>query len=127
MIKVKYLKNGDISEESIHKLILNYIGSHPYLFQFKNYILHFPSEGKRTPSYGLLMKSLGMRKGVADLFIAVPKRGFGGAWIELKSAKGLLRPEQMEFLANMKEQNFYTCACWSIDEAIETITWYFEI
>jgi len=127
MIKVKRLKGGELAEETIHKVVMEWISVHTVIKQFKRLILHYPNEGKRSQRYGKLLKDMGMRKGVVDLFIAVPRQGFGGAWIELKSADGVLKPEQKEFLEDMAAQNFYTAVCWSIDEAIETISWYFGI
>jgi|SRR6267142_332505 len=125
MARLKFLKDGSISEQSIHKYVLEYISKkYP---KFRQLILHFPNEGKRSPRYGALMKALGMRKGVADLFIAVPKRGFGGAWIELKSENGVLSMEQEIFLQDMKAQNFYACVCFSANDAIEMIDWYFNV
>lgn len=123
-MKIQYLKSGEISEKSIHKLVLKYVADHPYLKKYIKHILHFPNEGKRSVSYGRMLKSLGMRKGVVDLFIAVPKHGYGGAWIELKSTDGNLTKEQIEFLFDMKQQNFFTTATWSVKESIDIIEWY---
>lgn len=124
MPKVKFLRDGTVSEESIHQLLIHCITKHPQLCKFKSLVMHFPNEGKRSLRYGALMKSLGMRKGVSDLFIAVPRHEFGGAWIELKSENGILSLEQKAFLEDMKAQNYYTNVCWSLDEAIEAVTWY---
>lgn len=117
----KLLKSGSLSEESIHKTVMEWVRMHPLL---KRLVLHFPNEGKRTPRYGKLMKDLGMRKGVSDLLIAMPRHSYCGAWIELKSEQGVLSPEQQDFLNDMRQQNYFTAVCWSIDEAINTIKWY---
>lgn len=65
-----------------------------------------------------------MRKGVSDLFIAMGKHGYHGAWIELKSAKGKLSKEQEYFLKDMSEQNYFTSVCYSVEEASSVIKWY---
>jgi hypothetical protein len=115
------LKSGDATESSIQKALMEWVRLRPSIAPF---VLHIPNEGKRTYNYGRLLKSMGMRPGVADLFIAIPRHGFGGAWIELKSAKGRLSFEQEDFLDDMSQQNFFTKVCWSLDEAIETVSWY---
>lgn len=125
MTRIRRLKNGDIPEESIHLSLMQWIAINPATKPYKDLFLHYPAEGKRSPRYGKLMKDLGMRKGVSDIFIAVPRHGYGGAWIELKSTLGKLKPEQDKFLKDMAEQNFYTAVCWSIEEAISVISWYF--
>jgi hypothetical protein len=121
MNRVKVLKSGDISEETIHKTVMEWVRAHPMI---KRLILHFPNEGRRTNHFGKLLKDLGMRAGVSDLLIAMPRHGFGGAWLELKSANGTLSASQKEFLDDMSQQNYFTAICWSIDEALATIKWY---
>lgn len=121
MLRTKVLKSGNISEETIHKTVIEWVMFHPLLNKL---VLHFPNEGRRTASFGKLLKDMGMRAGVSDLFIAMPKHGFGGAWIELKSIDGVVSTFQKEFLRDMSQQNYFTAICWSIDEAINTISWY---
>ncbi|CEG60976.1 VRR-NUC domain-containing protein [Legionella micdadei] len=117
----KVLKSGDISEEHIHKTVIQWINLHPSI---KNLIMHFPNEGKRTWYFGKLLKDLGLKRGVFDLFIAMPRHGFHGAWIELKSKNGKLSCHQRSFMNDMRQQNYYAAVCYSIDEAIEQIKWY---
>ncbi|HEX4045442.1 MAG TPA: VRR-NUC domain-containing protein [Gammaproteobacteria bacterium] len=118
---MKFLKSGEISEETIHKTVMEWVRLHPML---KKLVLHFPNEGRRTLRFGKLLKDMGMRTGVSDLLIAMPCHGFCGAWLELKSTKGIVSPAQKEFLEDMSQQNYFAKICWSIDEAIDTIKWY---
>lgn len=118
------LANGNVSEEAIHKGIIQYIRNHPRLKIIQKLIMHFPNEGKRSLRYGKLMKDLGLRAGVSDLFIAMPAQGFNGAWVEIKSKGGITSPNQKEFLCDMTTQNYFTAVCWSIDEGITLLDWY---
>ncbi len=118
---MKVLKSGNISEKSIHKTVIDWARSHPYLNKL---VIHIPNEGKRTERYGKLLKDMGMRAGVADLLITIARHGFHGAWIELKSLDGVLSSHQKEFLDDMSKQGYFTAVCWSIEEAIKTIDWY---
>jgi len=124
---IRYLKNGEVSEESIHKSIIEWINISPPLKDFRNFIIHIPNQGKRTARFGRKLKDMGMRKGVSDLFIAAPKRGYSGAWIELKSKHGILSKDQFDFLQDMTSQNYCTNVCKSYDECIEFIHWYLEL
>lgn len=117
----KTLKSGELSENSIQKTVMEWVRCDPVL---RALVIHIPNEGKRTSRYGKSLKDLGMRPGVADLFIGMPRRGYGGAWIELKSKNGVLSDSQAEFLDDMAKQNYFTKICWSIDDAIDTINWY---
>lgn len=120
----KRLANGDISEEDIHKTLIQWIRVHPQLKGKEKFFIHIPNEGRRSPRYGRLMKDLGLRSGVSDILIAMPCKGFGAAWIELKSKSGVLSPAQKEFLDDMKRQNYFTAVCYSIDEAMKVIEGY---
>lgn len=117
----RYLKSGDVSEEAIQKTVMAYVRMNIIL---RNVVIHIPNEGKRTKFFGKKLKDLGMVPGVSDLFIAMPRRGFGGAWIELKSKKGIISQAQEKFILNMTHQNYYATVCRSVDEAIKTINWY---
>lgn len=124
MRRTKVLKSGTLAEESIHRTVIEWCRAQPVL---RGLVLHFPNEGKRTKRFGGLLKDLGMRAGVSDLFIAMGRRGFLGAWIELKSANGKVSSEQQTFIDDMRQQGYFTAVCWSIDETIKVISWYCEI
>lgn len=119
--KTKYLKSGTISEESIQKAVMQWVRLDPVL---RRCVIHIPNEGKRTSHYGTSLKEMGMRAGVPDLFIAMPRHNYNGAWIELKSKNGILNDSQLEFLHDMRYQNYFADTCRSIEEAIATIKWY---
>lgn len=121
MRRIKLLHSGDISEETIHKTVMKWVRSHHGLDKF---VLHFPNEGKRTCRFGKLLKDMGMRAGVSDLFIAIPRHGFCGAWIELKSKNGRVNSSQKDFLSDMESQGYFTKVCRSIEDSIEIINWY---
>jgi hypothetical protein len=122
MPRIKLLKSGDISEDSIQKSVVHWARLQPGL---RDLLLHVPNEGKRTPQYGWRLKSIGLLPGVWDLFIACGRQGYIGAWIELKSANGRLTPEQVVFGNNMEQQGYFTAVCYSIESAINTIQWYY--
>lgn len=121
MSTTHYLKSGIISENAIQKAVMQYVNVHPIL---KKCVIHIPNEGKRTLTYGKHLKDMGMRRGVSDLFIAMPRHGFNGAWIELKSHTGILSKNQRDFLNDMADMNFFTNVSRSVDAALEIIQWY---
>ena len=123
MPRIKLLKSGDISEDSIQKTVISWARLQPGL---KNLVIHIPNEGKRTPRYGSHLKSIGLLPGVWDLLITTAKHGYIGAWIELKSANGRLSPAQVAFGKVMEQQNYYMAVCCSIDSAIKKIEWYYN-
>ena len=121
MPRIKLLKSGEPCEASIHKTVMEWVRLQPLIAKL---IIHVPNEGRRSKRYGHHLKALGLRPGVSDLFITMGKHHYFGAWIELKSTVGVLSPEQRDFLADMRQQNYFTAVCDTIEETISTINWY---
>ncbi len=121
MPRIKCLAAGHPSEESIQKTVMQWVNLNS---KIKHLIFHFANEGKRSPRYGKLLKDLGLKAGVSDLFIAMGRHGFHGAWIELKSIKGIVSLDQKAFLNSMKAQGYFTAVCRSVDDTIRLIDWY---
>lgn len=119
----RLLKDGQISEDTIHRMVMQWVNLHKDIQPF---ILHFPAEGKRTPTFGRRMKDYGMRRGVSDLLIAFQNHGFGGMWLELKSANGIVSKEQKQFMADMRSVGYCCEVAWSFEEAISYLEWYIE-
>jgi hypothetical protein len=80
-----------------------------------------------TASQAGRAKQQGMLRGVPDLFLPVPKNGYFGLFIEMKSAHGRPTPEQLEFLNNVGSMGYMTKICYSADEAIEVIQKYYGV
>ena len=94
MTKIRLLSSGEVSEEAIHLAAIQWIRAYPKIAKL---IIHIPNEGPRSRRYGKLLKDMGLRAGVCDLFIAIANHGFHGAWIEIKSRKGVLSNTQQLF------------------------------
>lgn len=109
------------SEDAIQIALMEWISLHPYI---SPYIIHIPNEGKRSISFGRKLKKMGMRSGVYDLFIAMPKHGYHGMWLELKSKKGKLSAKQIMFGKDMEKQNYLPCVAWSLEDAMNIIKLY---
>jgi hypothetical protein len=89
-------------------------------------IVHIPNEGKRSEAYGSRMKRLGMRKGFPDLFVPLPRHGYHGFFIEMKSEKGKLSPDQRLWLVRLKNAHYATAVCYGSADAIRLIEKYVE-
>ena len=110
-----------VSEKLIHKAIMQWVRLNP---DISPYVMHIPNEGPRTSRYGAELKAMGLMPGAADLFIALPRSGYHGAWIELKTTIGKLTPAQSDFLERMKTENYYTAVVRDIDFGIALIKTY---
>lgn len=84
-------------------------------------LLHVANEGTGSVVRGRLQKRQGVRAGVADLFLSVPRGVFSGLWIEMKRKDGMVRPEQREFLSKMKALGYDCAVCRGAEAAREKI------
>jgi len=77
-------------------------------------------------------KKEGLKKGVPDLFIPVPKNGFNGLFIEMKKPKclkskaGTVSKEQREWLNLLSLNGYKSVVCVGSDVAIGVIDEYFR-
>jgi VRR-NUC domain len=87
---------------------------------------HFANERRCSPQEGRMLKLMGVKKGVADFFLALPLNGKAGLWIELKVDKNKPSKEQQAFL-NRKAQRGYEAICvWGTEAAREAIKAYLK-
>ena len=60
------------------------------------------------------------------LFLPVPKNGYHGLFIEMKSEKGRVTENQHWFLTNADSVGYKTVICYSAKEAISAIEAYYS-
>lgn len=68
-----------------------------------------------------VLKSCGLVIGQADLFLSIPKHGYHGLYIEMKSLSGKISDDQKEFLEEMRKLGYGAAVCFGADAAILTI------
>ena len=92
---------------------------------------HFANERyfnvKKNPELWSSAKKLtkmGVKKGVADFFLALPMNGYAGLWLELKVGNGKLTKEQSLFLFRKFERGYQSVAVWGEDAAKAVILTY---
>ncbi len=86
--------------------------------------IHIANQRQTTQQQGRLLKRMGVKKGVSDIFIAVPMNGRGGLWIELKSTKGKPSQEQKVFVARMIRRGYDAAIVYGCEAAKEVILAY---
>lgn len=115
------------SLESKHqKALIEWIGHNPKLSRF---LIHIPNGGSRNKIEAFNLKLSGVRKGVPDLLLALPKNGYSGLWIELKAPKNSdvkprLSKEQEEYLELLNSVGYKAVVCWGWIEARDCIVEY---
>ena len=88
-------------------------------------LYHIPNEGKRTARQGARMKGEGLKPGVPDICLPVPRNGNHGLYIELKRRKNArVTQDQLDWVADLAAQGYVAAVCRGCDEAISVITAY---
>lgn len=80
---------------------------------------HFATAGR--------LKGEGVRRGVADLILMIPRGGNHALVIEMKKVGGRVRPEQLVFLKDVATDGYATAICYSLEEAIRVIETYMRM
>ena len=119
------LKPLTLKEEDIQGVFMQY--AKMYLRGDSDLVFSIPNEAKRSFAVVAHMKKLGLTKGVPDVMVAIPRGNFHGLFIEFKSAKGRVRPEQEAFLKKLKTQNYCVAVCRDSKAAIDLFLKYLNL
>lgn len=87
-------------------------------------IYHIPNGGSRNQLEAANLKRQGVKAGVPDLCLPVPKAGYHGLYIEMKYGKNKTTDKQEEWLESLRQYGYKTVVCYGADEARETIKQY---
>lgn len=88
---------------------------------------HIPNEGKRSPAAALRLLSEGMKRGVPDNFLPVPRGRYHGLWIELKRTKNSsATKEQKQWIEDLNAQGYMAVVCKGWEAASKVIEKYLE-
>lgn len=91
-------------------------------------LLHaIPNGGKRDIRTAAMLKAEGVKPGVPDICLPVPRGGKHGLYIELKRRKGgTVSKEQEAWIRALMEQGYSCSVCYGWDQARETILQYLK-
>lgn len=115
-------KNGyQISEDQLQVQCFTWVrAQYP---QLEKRIYHIPNGGQRNKLVAFNLKRQGTLAGVWDIYVSIPRKGFHGAYIELKVGKNKLTDKQVAFQqANANDYHF--AVCYTLDEFQQTIKEY---
>lgn len=97
-----------------------------------DYLIAIPNGGLRNKRVAGQLKAQGVKAGVSDIFLPVPKSSMHGLWIELKRPKspqataGTVSQEQIDWLDRMGGQGYAAVVCYGWTAAMDTIIAYLE-
>jgi hypothetical protein len=84
-----------------------------------------PNGGKRDRVTAAKLKGEGVKPGIPDIFLPVPRGGFHGLYIELKRTKGGRPSEaQKDMIPRLREQGYRVEICKGFNAAADVIERY---
>lgn len=83
-----------------------------------------PNGGARHIRTAMKLKEEGVKAGVWDVMIPIPKSKYHGMFLEMKFGKNKLTPEQTKFGKAMAEYNYFCSVAYSAEEAYAKIMEY---
>lgn len=98
-------------------------GQYPEL----RWLFHVPNGGHRHKAVAVKLQALGVKPGVSDVLLLVPRGGFHGLAIELKAGKNKTTDNQDEFLDFCARQGYCIGTFWDWEKAKDFILTYLEI
>ena len=98
-------------------------GNYPEL----DLLFHIPNGGSRNKFEAANLKRQGVKAGVPDLFLPVPRGGYHGLFIEMKYGKNKPTGEQKEWMRRLEEQAYKAAVCYGWQEAADLIMDYLKL
>lgn len=89
-------------------------------------LFHIPNGGKRDIVTAAKLKAEGVKAGVLDLCLPVPKGIYHGAFIEMKAMDGKISSEQSMWIEDLKNQGYFIAVCYGWEKARDIITSYLK-
>jgi len=97
-----------------------------YLDTIGAFWFHCPNGGSRNAIEASKLKGMGVKAGIPDCLVLDQRRGYSGLAIELKVGYNKPSESQMDVLDKLVHKNWLVIVCWSLDEVITMIDWYYE-
>lgn len=90
-------------------------------------LYHVPNEGRRSYRTGRALKEQGMKAGVPDICLPVPRGKYAALYIELKRKKGgKVSDHQQEWITALNKAGNRAVVCKGWEEAAEEIVKYLK-
>lgn len=120
------------SEGSQQKALMAWAAMNITNYPQLKWLVHIPNGGTRNLREAVELKAQGVKAGVPDLMLAYSAYKssaddwYHGLFIEMKVKPNKASQEQLDWLANLHGEGYYTCICYSWIEARDIIVNYLE-
>ena len=110
-------------QENIMQWAQYNLGKYPELAM----LFHIPNGGSRNKLEAYNLKRQGVKAGVPDLCLPVPRGKYNGLYIELKKENGRASTDQRWWGEQLQSQGYYWQICYGWEAAVKTIEEYLRM
>lgn len=89
-------------------------------------LFHIPNE-RPDKVQAAILKKMGVKRGVPDLFLPIPSGEYHGLFIEMKAMSGRPSDDQIWWAEHMKANGYACSVCYGWQNAAEVLTWYLSL
>ena len=118
------MKSREAQEQAI---VISWCEMQKSIYPELHMIFSIPNGGYRNKIEAVNLKKTGVKSGVPDLMLAVPKGNYHGLFIEMKWGQNKCTPNQKKWILRLSKLGYKVKVCYSSVEAISTIKEYLEI
>ena len=116
-----------VSEHDEQCAVIQWAQLHERKYPALSRLHAIPNGGKRNIVVAKKLKAEGVKAGVSDLCMTVPRGEYHGLYIEMKAIGGRLSDAQSEWINRSKENDYAAFVCYGAKEAIEILEWYLKL
>lgn len=115
----------DAEQEAVFRWAEIMAKSKPRRYAALSTMFAVPNGGRRDKVTAARLKRTGVKAGVPDIFLPVPRGGHHGLFVEMKREKGgRISDAQKKYMEKLAEQGYLCAVCHGAAEATEAIMQY---
>ena len=118
------MREVKLAEGSEQELIIQWAEYMSVKYPELAMLFHIPNGGKRDARTAAILKRQGVKAGVPDLCLPVPRGGYHGLFIELKAKGGRLSDNQERWIKALTIEGYKAIVCYGHEEATEALANY---
>lgn len=115
-----------ISEDVIQAQVITWAKRQAKVYPELVRLFHVPNGGLRHATVAAKLQGQGVKAGVPDLCLPVPRFGCHGLWIEMKTQGGRVSAPQKDWIAFLRSAGYRVEVCRSFDEARAVLLGYLD-
>lgn len=90
------------------------------------FLFHIPNE-RADKVQASILKKMGVKPGIPDLFLPVPSGRYHGLFIEMKKKGGRASDDQLWWLEHLKANGYVAAVCYGWQQGKDVLEWYLNL